>query len=377
MSVAPPRAVPLTTAPATPEPTPAAAKQRGSRTGRSRPGAWILRPLGLTIANLAAFVVLAFFLVQLIPGDPVVTATGGRLTGAELEAARAAYGLDRPWPEQFIAYLGQLLSLDLGTSIATGRPVADDFATRIPATLELVLSGLVLACVVAMLLSHYAVTHRATRAARVLTSYARSAGALPEYVIGIAFLFVFYAVLHWAPAPSGRLDPALISPPRTTGFPILDALLVGDLPAAQSGAEHLVLPVIVMVVAHTPILMKTLIVGLDTAIDDPATRFRIASGARRRTVLASIYRRALPTAVPMLGMLFGLLLGGAVVLEALFGLGGLGQYAVDAVNSSDVFALRSFLVVTAAMCLAIYLLSDVAVGLLDPRRRSVAIGGAR
>ncbi|WP_208856937.1 ABC transporter permease [Rathayibacter oskolensis] len=331
----------------------------------------------MTLANLTAFVVVAFFLVQLIPGDPVVTATGGRLTGAELEAARATYGLDRPWPEQFVAYLGQLVSLDLGTSIATGRPVADDFAARIPATLELVLSGLVLACVVAVLLSHYVVTHRATRTARVLTSYARSAGALPEYVIGIAFLFVFYAVLHWAPAPTGRLDPALISPPRTTGFPVLDALIAGDVAAAQSGVAHLVLPVIVMVVAHTPILMKTLIVGLDAAIDDPATRFRIASGAPRRSVLASIYRRALPTAVPMLGMLFGLLLGGAVVLEALFGLGGLGQYAVDAVNSSDVFALRSFLVVTAAMCLAIYLLSDIGVGLLDPRRRSVANGGAR
>ena len=339
--------------------------------------AWILRPTLMTVANFLAIVVLAFFLVQLIPGDPVVTATGGRLTGAELEAARAAYGLDGPWWQQFATYLQQLVSLDLGTSLATGRPVVDDLARRLPATLELVLSGLFVACVAATLLAYYTVTHRATRTARVLTAYARSAGALPEYVIGIAFLFLFYAVLHWAPAPTGRLDPILIAPPAVTGFPVLDAVISGDAEVVQSLIAHLVLPVIVMVVAHSALLMKTLIVGLNAAIDDPSTRFRIASGASRRTVIASVFRRALPSAVAMLGMVFGLLLGGAVVLEALFGLGGLGQYAVDAVNSSDVFALRSFLVVTAAVCLAAYLVTDIAIAIIDPRRRSGSAEGVR
>jgi ABC-type dipeptide/oligopeptide/nickel transport system permease component len=332
------------------------------------PVLWFLRPILLTFVNFLVFVVAAFFLVKLIPGDPVVTATGGRLTGEALEAARAAYGLDGAWYTQLGSYLAQLASFDLGTSIATGRPVARDFASRVPATLELVIAGLIFACIAAVLLSHFVVTHRKFRLARVLTSYARSAGALPEYVLGIGFLFLFYAVLHWAPAPSGRLDAFLIAPPQVTGFTMLDALIAGDMAAFTSYAQHLVLPVIVMVVAHTPILMKMLILSLDTAIDDPATKFRVASGAPRRMVLASIYRRALPSGVAMLGMLFGLLLGGAVVLEALFGLGGLGQYAVDSVNSSDVFALRSFLVVVAAMCLVIYLLVDIATMLLDSRR---------
>ena len=124
-----------------------------------------------------------------------------------------------------------------------------------------------------------------------------------------------------------------------------------------------------MVVSHTAVLVKSLILALDTEIDNPATRFRIASGAPRRIVIASVYRRALPSAVAMLGMIFGLLLGGAVVLESLFGLGGLGQYAVDAVRASDVFALRSFLVVIAGLCLIVYFLTEVATGLLDSRRR--------
>lgn len=335
---------------------------------------WFVRPVILTVVNLCVFVLVAFFLVKLIPGDPVVSATGGRLTGKALEAARASYGLTGSWIQQLGTYLGQLVHFDLGTSIATGRPVAQDFATRIPATLELVFSGLFFACVFSLLAAHFIVTHRSNRVARILTSYARSAGALPEYVIGIAFLFVFYAELHWSPAPSGRLDPILIAPKTVTNFPMLDALIAGDQTAFQSYAAHLVLPVIVMVVAHSPLLIKMLILNLDGAIDDPATKFRVASGASRRTILASVYRRALPSAVATLGMLFGLLLGGAVVLESLFGLGGLGQYAVDAVNSSDVFALRSFLVVVAAMCLAIYLITDIVTMLLDSRRRPGVAG---
>ncbi|MCM0620139.1 ABC transporter permease [Nocardioides bruguierae] len=331
---------------------------------------WLVRPVATAVGNMLAFVVISFLLVQLIPGDPVVTATGGRLQGDALEAARASYGLDGSVWDQFLTYLGQLAHLDLGESIASGRPVIEDFATRIPATLELITTGLFFACIVTVLLSHFVVTHPSNPVSRVLSAYARSAGALPEYVLGIAFLFVFYAVLGWAPAPSGRLDPLLIAPDDVTGFPVLDALIAGDTAAASSYVSHLVLPVIVMVVAHTPILMKSLVLGLQGAIDDPSTRFRIAAGAPRRVVLLSIYRRALPQAVAMLGMMFGLFLGGAVVLEALFGLGGLGQYAVDAVNNSDIFALRSFLLVAAALCLAIYLVVEIVIALLDPRRRT-------
>ncbi|GAB23553.1 putative ABC transporter permease protein [Gordonia polyisoprenivorans NBRC 16320 = JCM 10675] len=342
----------------------------GAVVARLRANLWIARAAGTAIVNFLIFVVLAFFLVKMIPGDPLVSASGGQLSGAALEAARDSYGLNESWISQFGTYLHGLATFDLGSSIATGRPVADDMATRVPATIELVGSGLFFGALVSLALSYFVVTRPKNLIAGAVRGYARAAGAVPEYVIGIAFLFIFFATLHWVPAPSGRLDPLLMPPPQVTGFPILDALIAGDMPAASSYVAHLFLPVVVMVVAHSAILVKTLILSLDKEIDSPATRFRIASGAPRRTVLLGIYRRALPTAVAMLGMVFGLLLGGAVVLESLFGLGGLGQYAVDAVKASDVYALRSFLVVTAGLCLAAYFLTDIATGLLDPRRRS-------
>ncbi|WP_279103724.1 ABC transporter permease [Gordonia paraffinivorans] len=331
--------------------------------------AWVGRAAGRAIVNFLIFVVAAFFLVQLIPGDPLVSSSGGRLSGEALEKAREVYGLNGSLASQFWSYLTSLFSFDLGESIATGRPVAEDMATRIPATLELIGTGLFFACLVALPMSYFVVTKPTNRFSKVLRSYASSAGAIPEYVVGILFLFVFFATLAWVPAPSGRLDPILMPPAEVTGFPILDAFIAGDAEAANSYISHLILPVAVMVVSHTAVLVKSLILALDTEIDNPATRFRIASGAPRRIVIASVYRRALPSAVAMLGMIFGLLLGGAVVLESLFGLGGLGQYAVDAVRASDVFALRSFLVVIAGLCLIVYFLTEVATGLLDSRRR--------
>ncbi|WP_168699841.1 ABC transporter permease [Gordonia paraffinivorans] len=331
--------------------------------------AWVGRAAGRAIVNFLIFVVAAFFLVQLIPGDPLVSSSGGRLSGEALGKAREVYGLNGSLASQFWSYLTSLFSFDLGESIATGRPVAEDMATRIPATLELIGTGLFFACLVALPMSYLVVTKPTNRLSKVLRSYASSAGAIPEYVVGILFLFVFFATLAWVPAPSGRLDPILMPPAEVTGFPILDAFIAGDAEAANSYISHLILPVAVMVVSHTAILVKSLILALDTEIDNPATRFRIASGSPRRIVIASVYRRALPSAVAMLGMIFGLLLGGAVVLESLFGLGGLGQYAVDAVRASDVFALRSFLVVIAGLCLIVYFLTEVATGLLDSRRR--------
>lgn len=331
---------------------------------------WWLRPILTWFVSVVVFAVVSFFLVRLIPGDPVTIASGGRLSDSEYDSIRADLGLDRPVPVQLWDYLGQLARLDLGTSISTSRPVAEDLASRLPATLELVLTGLLLAFVAACLLSWLVVDRPTSRVSKVLLGYARSAGALPEYVVGVLFLFVFYATLHWAIAPNGRLSPVLSEPETVTGFPVLDALIAGDAAAFTDYVDHLLLPVAVLVVAHTALIMKTLVPALGDAVDAPATRFRVASGAPPAAVVLSVYRRALPPVVVMVGMMFGLFLCGAVVLESLFGLGGLGQYAIDAVSTADVFALRSFLVVVAAICLAVYLLVDLVNGWIDPRRRT-------
>jgi peptide/nickel transport system permease protein len=131
-----------------------------------------------------------------------------------------------------------------------------------------------------------------------------------------------------------------------------------------------------MVLAQSAFLIKLLVGGLTAAIDEPATVFRVASGAGRGTVLRSVFRRSLPATVAMCGTIFGYMLGAAVIIEQLFGLGGMGQYAVDAVNSADIVALQGFLMGIAVLSLLVFLLVDIVTMVLDPRRRSGRNGSA-
>lgn len=330
---------------------------------------WWLTRLAALPVHLLVFVVATFFLVRAVPGDPVLVLLGQNYTPEAYAAMQERLGLDGSLLAQLGNYLASVARLDLGESLMTGRPVLTEIRDRLPATLELALLALGCSVLVSVAASYFVVMKPANPVSRVVRGYARAAGAIPEYVIAIAAIFVFYATLRWAPAPVGRISVELVAPVPVTGFPLLDALLGGDAAAFASIASHLVLPVAVMVLAQSALLVKLLVHGLDEALDAPQTLFRIASGAPRWSAVVSAFRRAAPPAVTMAGTLFGYLLGGAVVLEGLFGFTGMGQYAVDAVNTGDVIATQGFLLVIAAMALLVFLLVDLGNMLVDPRRR--------
>lgn len=332
---------------------------------------WLLRIIMLPV-SLLAFAIVSFLLVRAIPGDPVLHVLGPNYTQEAYQAMKEELGLDGPPLVQLGRYLAELGSGSLGTSIATGRPVLDEFLARLPSTIELALLGLASTIIVATAFSCLAVFRPRWAVSRIVTAYARAAGAVPEYVFAIAGLFVFYTVLGWAPAPVGRLDTAIPTPPPVTGFALLDALLAGSWPAFASTVEHYVLPITVLVLANTPILLKILLAGLEEALTAAPTRFRIASGATTAAVVASMFRRAAPPVITMAGTLFGYLLGGAVILETLFGFPGIGQYVVSAVNVNDVAAIQGFLMAIAALTMVVFLGVDIITMLVDPRRRAGA-----
>ena len=188
-------------------------------------------------------------------------------------------------------------------------------------------------------------------------------------MLGVLGILVPYTTFHLVPAPNGSYDPTLNPDPRVTGFPLLDALLAGDTTMFGSICAHLVLPVAVLVIANTPLLLKIFLRALEEAVDAAPTRFRIASGASRKTVLLSVVRRAAPSAVAMTGTVFGFMLGGVVVVEQLFAMPGMGLYGVNAVNSSDRTALEGFLILVATISLVVFLLVDLLNMIIDPRRR--------
>lgn len=337
---------------------------------------WIGRVAALPV-HLFLFSIVVFFLVRLIPGDPVSTLTADQpVTPEQIEKARESLGLSGSLWHQLTTYLGHVVSLDFGNSMITGTPVGSDLAHRIPETVELAAIAMGGCLVLTVAASLFVLLRPGSIIAKALTQYARTAGAVPDFVLGVAAIFVFYAVLHWAPAPLGLYDTLMQAPPRITSFPVLDAILSGRWDLVSSMAGHLVLPELVLIVTHTPFLMKLFVRAVQDSCDVPATRFRIASGASRPMVLISIIRRASPSAIAMFGTMFGTLLGGAVVLEQLFSMPGLGTFGINAVNTADLVSLQAFLLLIAAMSLTVFLLVDIVNMLVDPRRRPGAGAGA-
>jgi ABC-type dipeptide/oligopeptide/nickel transport system permease component len=335
--------------------------------GRQR---WWLGRIAVLPLHMLGFALVVFVLVRLIPGDPVAQLLGGQNASPEMiESARASLGLSGSIVEQLRDYLGNLVTLDFGRSMLTGVPVWQEMTRRLFETIEIAVLAMVGSTALTLVAGFMVVLRPKNPISRLLVPYARTAGAIPDFVLGVAGIFVFYTVLHVLPAPVGRYDPLLNAPPKITGFPILDTLLTGDTTLLVSMANHLALPLVVLVLAYTPLLLKLFIRALEDAVDAPPTRFRIASGASRRALMLSITRRAAPAAVAMLGTLFGFMLGGAVVVEQLFSMPGMGQFGVQAVNTSDRVSLQGFLLLVAAVSLVVFLLVDIVNMLLDPRRR--------
>jgi peptide/nickel transport system permease protein len=329
---------------------------------------WAGRILVLPL-HLLVFTILSFLLIRLVPGDPVRAKLGPQTDEAAYAALKTAMGLDGSLFAQLTAYLAGLGRGDLGNSLATGAPVAREIGARLFGTVELALMGLVGSIVLSLVLSYVVVMSDRNPVSRAIRAYSRAAGAVPEYVLAVFGLIVFFTWLRVVPAPLGRLDAGMVPPNVVTGFPFLDTMLQNYWAATASMAAHLVLPVAVMAVSQAPILIKLLVSGLDDAMAAAPTRFRIASGASRWRVVLSVYRRAIPPAITMCGTLFGYLLGGAVILETLFGFAGMGKYAVDAVTASDYLALQGFLLVIAALALVVFLVVDLVNMVVDPRRR--------
>lgn len=330
---------------------------------------WITRTLVLPV-HLFLFAVLAFFLVRLLPGNPVLAkldASNG-FSQADYNRAAKSMGLYGSIWSQLGTFLDQLVHLNLGISTSTEQPVWNEIMSRLPSTLELIFLGLGGAVIATLILAMISVSTSNRHVHAVLRGYANLAGALPDFAVAIVGIVVFFTVLHIEPAPIGRLDPG-VTMPVVTGFPLLDTILTGQFSLTVSMLAHYALPVLVIVFIHASGLWRQLGLGLEEQIAEPPTLFKIASGATRGSIYRSVLRRATASSIVMLGTKFGALLGGVIVLERLFGFGGLGQFAIDSVTSLDFTGLQGILVVIASLCLITFFLVDIVNMMLDPRRR--------
>ena len=292
----------------------------------------------------------------------------GMATQEAVEQVRATLGLDQPLWAQFVDYIGDLAQGDLGLSVSTGQQVLDEILRRLPASLELTLLGLLVACIVALPLGIVAATRPGSwvdHACRLITTLGVS---LPIFFTGLLLAYVFYYLLGIAPPPVGRLDSMFSPPPHITGFYLVDSLVAGDVALCIAAGKQMILPVLTLAIfVLAPIARMTRAAMLGVLSSDFIRTAR-ASGLSSSTVLYRYaFRNAMLPVLTTMGMVFSFMLGSNVVIEKVFAWPGIGSFAVDALVQSDYAPVQGFVLVMAMLFVAINLMIDILYTVIDPR----------
>jgi peptide/nickel transport system permease protein len=333
---------------------------------------YALRRLSLLPAVLLGVSVVTFALTRVIPGDPTDRLVGSAfLTEARRAEIRREYGLDRPYPAQFAAYLAGLARGDLGTSFLTSRPVADDLVQRFPATLELTTAALAFAVAVALPLGVASAVWKGSWLDHLGRVVAVLGVSMPVFWSGLLLLYLFFFRWQWAPPPIGRLEPSLLAPPAVTGLLTVDALLAGDAAVLWGALQSLALPALALGLAAMAPLARMARASMLEALGSDYVRAARALGLSERTVvLRHALRASLLPVVTMVAIVYGYQLGGVVLVEAVFAWPGLGQYAYNAVANADYPAVQGFILYATTMYVVLFLLLDLLYAVLDPRARA-------
>lgn len=311
---------------------------------------FLLRRLLLTIPTLLGVALIVFGLMRAIPGDVVTGLVGleGNVAPERMDELRRMFGLDLPAHEQFGQWLTAVVQGDLGSSLRTGRPVATDLVLRFPVTLELTVLGLLIALLLAVPLGVVAALNRGRWPDAAGSLFVLLGLSIPGFFLGILLILTFSLRLGWLP-PAGYV-PFTEAP--------LDNLRHMLLPAASLG--------LILAAATTRIVRSSL---LETLARDYVRTAR-AKGLRERTVT---YRHALRTAlipvVTVVGLQFGQLLGGAVIIEQVFSLPGVGRFALEGINLRDYPIVQGAVLLIAGAFVVVNLIVDVLYAVIDPRVR--------
>ncbi len=320
------------------------------------------------LPNLVGVVVISFILTRALPGDPAAYFAGGAATQEAVAQVRSQLGLDKPLLEQFFLYAGALARGDMGLSLTTGQPVAQELLARLPASLELVLLALLLACAIALPLGVLAATRPGSWIDQLCRLVTTAGVSLPTFFTGLLLAYVFYFLLGWAPSPMGRLDPMFSPPPTVTGLYLVDAALAGDGAMWWASFRQLILPVLTMAIFVLAPIARMTRASMLSVLSADFIRTARASGLSSGAVLITYaLRNALLPVVTTLGMVFGFMLGSSVIVEKVFGWPGVGSYAIDALTASDYAPVQGFVLAMGVLFVLLNLLVDLLYGLIDPR----------
>ena len=337
---------------------------------RHPPGEWFLRSIAwraLQAVPLLFGILTITFVVTRTLGDPVAQIAGPLATPSQIHALRHQLGFDRPLIDQYGRYLSQLAHGDLGQSLSTNQPVSGEIRQRLGGTLELIVLGVALATIWGITVGALACYGR--RFGRFFHGLAVIGLATPDFVLGLVLALVFAFKLGWAPAPIGQIGLAAPTPPTRTGGIALDALIAGQWGTFWSALGFLVLPVITLGFVYGAPIAKLAEGAMRTTRSKAYIEYAELVGLSRSRVFRYTLRNSLPSILTVSGAVAGYLVGGIVLVEIVFSWGGIGQWAAQSILALDLPAIQAFVLIAAVCTLCIYLLLDIAYGVIDPRVR--------
>jgi ABC-type dipeptide/oligopeptide/nickel transport system permease component len=330
----------------------------------------IAKRLATAIPSLIGVIVVTFLLTRVLPGDTAAYFAGPAATPQAIAEVRAKLGLDKPLPQQFARYVTDLVHGDFGNSLTTGQPVISDIATRLPASAELTLLGLIVAMAIAVPLGILAAVKQGSIIDHACRVVATAGVSLPVFFTGLLLVYLFYFVLGWSPSPIGRLDIFYSAPKNVTGFYLIDSLLAGDLSVFRAALAALILPAATLAIfSLAPIARMTRAAMLSVLASDFVRTARASGLAPHRVILTYAFRNAMLPVVTTLGMVFSFLLGANVLVEKVFAWPGIGSYAVEALIASDYAPVQGFVLTMAVLYVLLNLAIDLVYGVIDPRVR--------
>ncbi len=332
-----------------------------------RPVLRVLRWLVSLALTLLGLILVTFILTRLSGIDPALQQVGDHASQSSYEDARRDLGLDRPLALQFLRYLGHVLQGDLGTATSTGQPVRSDILRTFTATLELATIAALVGAVLGLILGILA----ALRPRGLFDNFARLLSLVgystPIFWLGLIFLLLFYARLHWAPGP-GRLDVVFqytLKP--VTGFALVDAWLSGTPGALKSALAHLVLPVSVLALhAMAGISRLTRAAILEQLSKEYVLTARAKGAGTLRVVLVHILPNVAGTLVTVIALAYATLLEGAVLTETVFAWPGIGRYLTVAMFAGDTAAILGSTLAIGTAFVLLNSLTDLIVTRVDP-----------
>jgi dipeptide transport system permease protein len=330
----------------------------------------ILKRMVVAVPSLIGVVIVTFLLTRALPGDPAAYFAGPAATKEAVEQVRVKLGLDKTLPEQFARYVRDLAHGDLGNSLTTGQPVVTEIRTRLPASAELTLLGLIVSMAIAVPLGILAATRPGSLVDHACRVVATAGVSLPVFFTGLILVYVFYYLLGWAPAPLGRLDIFFSPPPPVTGFYLIDSLIARDGGLFLASLTQLVLPALTLGIFSLAPIARMTRASMLAVLSSDFVRTARASGLSPFTITVTYaFRNAMLPVVTTLGMVFSFLLGANVLVEKVFAWPGIGSFAVEALIASDFAPVQGFVLTMAVMYVLLNLVIDILYGVIDPRVR--------